>query len=139
LQLFLYYIGKPRDAALNAYTEEFLKRTRRWTAVECREIDPARFAIPEKRKGARRIYLDPAGKTLDTGQFTALLRGLEDEGRDAVFLVGAHEGLTAEQREEADLMLSLSAFTLSHELARAVLAEQIYRAFAALRGHPYGR
>jgi 23S rRNA (pseudouridine1915-N3)-methyltransferase len=56
-----------------------------------------------------------------------------------VFLLGGHDGLPGEWRPRADLLLSLSAMTFPHELARAMLAEQIYRAFATLRGHPYPR
>lgn len=139
MRLFLYFIGKPRDAALNEYTQEFLKRASRWASIETREIDPARFSIPERHRNARRIYLDPAGKALTSAQFLEVMRTLEDEGREAVFLIGAHEGLTPGQRQEADLLLSLSPMTYSHEMARAMLSEQIYRAFATLRGHPYAR
>jgi 23S rRNA (pseudouridine1915-N3)-methyltransferase len=61
------------------------------------------------------------------------------EGRDLLFLIGGHDGLPPGWRERADLLLSMSAMTFPHELARAMLAEQIYRAFATLRGHPYPR
>ena len=56
-----------------------------------------------------------------------------------LFVVGGHDGLPAGWAPRADLLLSLSAMTFPHELARAMLAEQIYRAFATLRGHPYPR
>jgi 23S rRNA (pseudouridine1915-N3)-methyltransferase len=61
------------------------------------------------------------------------------EGRDLLFLVGGADGLPPAWRDRADLLLSLSRMTFPHELARAMLAEQIYRAFATLRGHPYPR
>jgi 23S rRNA (pseudouridine1915-N3)-methyltransferase len=60
-------------------------------------------------------------------------------GQDLVFLIGGHDGPPAQWRSRADLRVSLSALTMPHELARAVLAEQIYRAFTILRGHPYPR
>jgi 23S rRNA (pseudouridine1915-N3)-methyltransferase len=135
VKIFLYYVGKARDAALNAYAAEFVKRAGRYGACEMREIDPAKVDIPKKHPGARRVYLDPAGKTMDSAAFSQLV----GEGRDLVFFVGAHEGLTAEQKAQADLLLSLSAMTFSHELARAVLAEQLFRAFAMLNNHPYIR
>jgi len=56
-----------------------------------------------------------------------------------VFVVGGADGLPAGWRERAGLLLSLSPMTLPHELARVMLAEQIYRAFTSLRGHPYPR
>ena len=76
---------------------------------------------------------------MDSPQFTALVAKAEMEARDLVFLVGGADGLPAAWRVRADLLLSLSRLTLPHELARAVLTEQIYRAFATLRGHPYPR
>ena len=85
---------------------------------------------------------DPArsrGKSLDSARFAEVFRDAEMLGHDLVFVIGGHDGLPGEWRPRADLLLSLSAMTMPHELARAVLAEQIYRAFATLRGHPYVR
>ena len=138
MRIFLYYIGKARDAALNAYAAEFLKRSGRWATCEMREIDEGRFDWTRHRT-ARKVFLDPAGKAMDSASFSQLFAVHEQDGRDLVFLVGAHEGLTAAQRQIADQLLSLSPMTFSHELARAVLAEQIYRALATLRNHPYIR
>ena len=61
------------------------------------------------------------------------------QGQDLVFVLGGHAGLPEEWRKRADLLVSLSAMTMPHELARAVLAEHNYRAFTILRGHPYPR
>ena len=93
----------------------------------------------EKHPAARKILLDPAGREMDSAGFTAIVREAEMQGQDLVFVVGGHDGLPAEWRERADLLLSLCRLTMPHELARAVLAEQIYRAFTTLRGHPYPR
>jgi 23S rRNA (pseudouridine1915-N3)-methyltransferase len=68
-----------------------------------------------------------------------LIEQAEREGRDIVFLIGGHDGLPPAWKPRADVLLSLSAMTFPHELARAMLAEQIYRAFTTLRGHPYPR
>jgi 23S rRNA (pseudouridine1915-N3)-methyltransferase len=92
-----------------------------------------------KHPAARRILLDPAGKSIDTPGFVALVSQSEMDGRDLVFVVGGADGLPAAWRGRADLLLALSPMTFPHELARAMLAEQIYRAFATLRGHPYPR
>ena len=135
MKIFLYYAGKPRDAALNAYADEFIKRTSRYGPCEMREIQPAKFDIPKRHPGARRIYLDPAGLAMPSPVFAQLL----DDPRDLVFLIGAHAGLTPGQRQEAHQFLSLSPLTFSHELARAILAEQIFRAFAIRNNHPYVR
>ncbi len=104
-----------------------------------REIRPDRFDLWSRHPSARKIFLDPGGREMDSREFTALLAKAEMEGRDLVFLVGGADGLPAGWRERADLLLSLSRMTFPHELARAMLAEQIYRAFTTLRGHPYPR
>jgi 23S rRNA (pseudouridine1915-N3)-methyltransferase len=120
LKIHLYYIGKARDAHANAMEEEYIKRS-------------GRFDLWEKHPGAKKILLDPAGRAMDSPK----LAGLFD--RDLAFLIGGADGLPPAWKPRADLLLSLSPLTMPHELARAVLAEQIYRALTTLRGHPYPR
>jgi 23S rRNA (pseudouridine1915-N3)-methyltransferase len=139
VKIFVYYIGRPKDPHANAVAEEFLGRAGRYAPCEMREIRPERTDIWEKHPTARKILLDPAGKAYDSAAFSSLVAKGEMEGRDLVFLVGGHDGLPAGWAPRADLLLSLSPMTFPHELARAMLAEQIYRAFAILRNHPYVR
>jgi 23S rRNA (pseudouridine1915-N3)-methyltransferase len=139
VKVYLYYIGKPRDVHANSIAEDFLARAARFSPCEMREIKPGRADLQAKHPTARRIFLDPAGKAMDSDAFTALVARAEMEGRDLVFLVGGHDGLPPGWAERADLLLSLSPLTFPHELARAMLAEQVYRAFATLRKHPYPR
>jgi 23S rRNA (pseudouridine1915-N3)-methyltransferase len=138
LKLYLYFVGKPRDARANAIAQEYLDRVRHYTAAEMREVRPDRWNPWDRHASARIICLDPSGKALDSGGFTGWIGRAEMEGRDMVFVVGGADGLPPEWRARAEL-LSLSPMTFPHELARAMLAEQIYRAFASLRGHPYPR
>ena len=139
MKLFLYYIGKPRDPAANQIAADFVKRSTYYAPCDMREIRPDRFDLWSRHASARKIFLDPEGREMDSPQFTSLVAKAEMEGRDLVFLVGGADGLPAAWRGRADLLLSLTRMTLPHELARAMLAEQIYRAFATLRGHPYPR
>ncbi len=139
MKLFLYFIGKPRDPHANAMAAEFMKRAGRYAKCEMREIVPERFDIFCRHAPARKIFLDPAGRSSSSAEFTKLVEGAEQKGQDLVFLIGGHDGLPSAWKERADLLLSLSPMTLPHELARAVLAEQIYRTFTTLRGHPYPR
>jgi len=88
---------------------------------------------------ARKVFLDPAGKPADSAAFSKLIAKGEMEGRDLVFLIGGHDGLPPGWSARADQLLSLSAMTFPHELARAMIAEQIYRGFCMLRNHPYVR
>ena len=139
MKIHLYFIGKPKDAHVNAVAEDFLTRAGRYTPAAMREIRPDRMDLWAKHPGATKILLDPAGRPLDSPTFAKLIGRGEMEGRDLVFVVGGHDGLPAGWAGRADLLLSLSPMTFPHELARAMLAEQIYRALATLRGHPYPR
>jgi 23S rRNA (pseudouridine1915-N3)-methyltransferase len=139
VKIYLYFIGRPKDANANGLAEDFLSRAGRYMPAEMREIRPERLDPWARHPGARKILLDPAGKAMDSAQFAALIGKSEMEARDLVFVVGGHDGLPPGWAPRADLLLSLSAMTFPHELARAMLAEQIYRAFATLRGHPYPR
>jgi 23S rRNA (pseudouridine1915-N3)-methyltransferase len=139
VKIFLYYIGKPKDANANGLAEDFMTRAARYATTEMREIRPDRFDLWTRHPAARKILCDPTGKVVDSADFAALISVGEREARDLHFLIGGHEGLPAGWAARADLLLSLSRMTFPHELARAMLAEQIYRAFASLRGHPYPR
>jgi 23S rRNA (pseudouridine1915-N3)-methyltransferase len=139
LRLTVYFVGKPRDANFNAAAQEFLKRTSRWAACDMREIAGDTPDPWAKHAAAVKIGLDPAGKLMDSPQLAREFRQWEDTGREVVFVVGGHDGLVPAWRKRADVLLSLSPMTFPHELARAMLAEQIYRALATLRGHPYPR
>jgi 23S rRNA (pseudouridine1915-N3)-methyltransferase len=139
MKVLLYYIGKQRDAHSNAIAEEFVKRTTRYLKCEMREVHPERFDPWEKHSGARKVLLDPAGRAASSEEFARLIGDSELEARDILFVVGGADGLPAAWRSRADLLLSLSKMTFPHELARAMLAEQIYRAVTILRGHPYPR
>ena len=139
MRIYVYFVGKPRDEHANALAAEFLKRTSRWAKCEMREVQPQRAEFWEKHPTAAFVLLDPAGKRWDSAEFAARVREWEDQSRDVVFVLGGHDGLPEAWRGRATVLLSLSPMTFPHEMARAMLAEQIYRAFATLRGHPYPR
>jgi 23S rRNA (pseudouridine1915-N3)-methyltransferase len=139
LKVFLYYIGKPRDAHANHIAEDFIERAARYASTRMLEVRPDRVDLFAKHPSAEHVYLDPAGRALDSAAFSRIFEKAEMTGRDLVFLVGGADGLPPAWKQKATMLLSLSPMTFPHELARAVLAEQIYRAFAILRGHPYPR
>jgi len=139
LKVFLYYIGKPRDAHANRIAEDFVERASRFAPTQMLEIRPERVDLRAKHPSAEHIYLDPAGRAVDSATFAKIFEKAEMTGRDLIFLVGGADGLPPGWRSRANMLLSLSPMTFPHELARAMLAEQIYRSFAILRGHPYPR
>lgn len=84
------------------------------------------------------ILLDSRGKQLSSEEFAVHLGRLRDSGAQSVVLaIGPHDGWSPAALTRASLTLSFGRITLPHELARAVLAEQIYRALTILAGHPY--
>ncbi len=116
--------------------EEYLKRSSRFMKCEMREIQPRRFDPWVQQPSSMKILLDPAGREMDSAGFVRLV---DKADRDLVFILGGADGLPAEWKPRADLLMGLSQFTMPHELARVILAEQIYRALTTLRGHPYPR
>ncbi len=139
MKIYVYYIGRPKDPHANGLADDFLARAGRYAPTEMREIRPERFDLWSKHPTARKILLDPAGQSMDSAKFAGLISRAGMEGRDLVFVIGGHDGLPSGWSARADILLSLSPLTFPHELARAMLAEQIYRALASLRGHPYPR
>jgi len=96
--------------------------------------------LPEPLAPVRRVLLDERGRNLGSGEFAALLGRWRDEGvREARFLIGAADGHSDAARAEADLLIAFGAMTWPHLLARAMLAEQLWRATSILAGHPYHR
>lgn len=139
MKVFVYFVGKPKDARCNALAADYVKRISRYTPCQMSEIRVDRADIWAKHPTAKKILMDPAGVSLDSDAFAQIFSKAEMLGHDLVFAIGGHDGHPEEWRKRADMLISLSAMTLPHELARAVLTEQVYRAFTILRGHPYPR
>jgi len=139
VKIFLYFAGKPKNANANAIAAEYLKRISHYATIQSCEIHPERFDPFSRHPAAQKVFLDPAGRQMNSGTFASMISKCEMNGKEMVFLVGGADGLPKGWSDRADLLLSISSMTYPHELARAVLAEQIYRAFTILRGHPYPR
>lgn len=88
---------------------------------------------------ARVIALDVRGRSFSSEELAKQMTQWLRDGRDLVLLIGGPDGLTADCLERAELTWSLSPLTLPHGLARVVVAEQLYRAWTILQGHPYHR
>jgi 23S rRNA (pseudouridine1915-N3)-methyltransferase len=102
--------------------------------VDLKREDQIRTAVPAlANKGARLIVLDERGREYSTEKFATLLQA------PSAFVIGAADGLSAETKAQADMMVRLSAMTLPHAIAQLVLLEQMYRAATLLTGHPYHR
>ena len=128
-------IGRSPEADLVARYEKRLGWPVRFTELP----DPGGKA-PVLSGETRVVLLDERGKDLTSEEFAAVLGRWRDEGvREARFLIGAADGHGEAARNEADLLLAFGRATWPHLLARAMLAEQLYRATSILAGHPYHR
>jgi 23S rRNA (pseudouridine1915-N3)-methyltransferase len=141
MKIRLIMLGKTRRAEVRALVDDYVARIARFTEIEVtelREDSPASLRKLTLESAATVVLLDDAGKHQSSAQFAKWLGETRDRGvREVVFLCGAAEGFPDALRRRATQKLSLSSFTFSHELARAMLTEQLYRAFAILAGHPY--
>ena len=90
-------------------------------------------------KGGRVIALDEHGAHMTTLQLSQQLSIWQQHGGDVSFVIGGADGLDAEFKKNADMLLRLSNMTLPHGMVRVILAEQLYRAWSILRNHPYHR
>jgi len=145
-------VGKPRDPALAAAIREFEGRASHYWPLEVHEVrgEPARSVsadLVREREGERLLKLlpaathvaacDPGGRDMTSEEFSAWLQAERERGRDVAFIVGGAFGLSGAVRARARTRLALAPWTLSHELARLVLAEQLYRAGTIVRREPY--
>jgi 23S rRNA (pseudouridine1915-N3)-methyltransferase len=145
-------VGKPRDANLAGAIREYEMRAARYWPLQIHEVreEPARSGsadLVREREGERLLAALPAGgqivacdvngKTLSSEQFAAWLQQLRERARDVGIVIGGAYGLGDVVRQRATASLALAPWTLPHELARLVLAEQLYRAGTIGRGEPY--
>ncbi len=155
MRIYLIAVGTRMPAWVTQGFEEYARRLPADCALQLVEIaagkrgknaDIARITRDEGErtlaaipKGARVVALDVKGRSWSTGQLSQQLDGWRHKGRDIALLVGGPEGLAAECLARAEQCWSLSPLTLPHPLVRIVVAEQLYRAWSILNGHPYHR
>ena len=155
MKIYLIAVGNKMPAWVSTAYREYAKRMPRECSLQLLEINPAhrgkssstqrikqeeckriQAAIP---KGASVIALDEHGKSWGTKQLSTQLAGWLQEGPDIALLVGGADGLSSDCLGRARLKWSLSPLTLPHPMVRVVVAEQLYRAWSLLQGHPYHR
>lgn len=141
--LHFLFLGRTRRLECRSMFEDYAGRIRRSAEVrltELREPTSAALARVKTDASARWVLLDAAGRSYTSQEFARWLGKLRDQSaREVVFLCGGDTGFPDSFRERALEALALSPLTMPHELARVVLAEQIYRAFAILSHHPYAK
>jgi 23S rRNA (pseudouridine1915-N3)-methyltransferase len=145
-------VGKPRNAALAAAILEYETRAARYWPLAFVDVkeEPVRGRTPDeaRRRDAERLraavpkgsaiwLCDRDGKALSSEEFARWMQRSRESARDTTLLIGGAFGLHESLRDGADGILALGPMTFPHELARLVLAEQLYRAGTIVRGEPY--
>jgi 23S rRNA (pseudouridine1915-N3)-methyltransferase len=141
MKIHIVMLGKTRRPEIRTMLDDYVARIGRFAEIQLTELREDSAASLRKLtldSAATVVLLDDGGKNQTSSQFAKWLGDARDRGaREIVFLCGGAEGFPEALRRRATQKLSLSSLTFSHELARIMLAEQLYRAFAILAGHPY--
>lgn len=128
-------IGRSPEAEL---VQRYAKRIQWPLAIT--ELPDRGGSVPPAVQGSRTVMLDETGQHLGSAEFARTLDRWRGEGvRETRFLIGAADGFDEAERAGADLLIAFGRATWPHLMARAMLAEQLYRATSILAGHPYHR
>lgn len=150
MKVIVAVVGRARHPSVGPAARDYEERAARYWPLEVREVREERASTPDRvREGEGRRLLEvapdravivacePGGTTMTSEEFSGWLQRARERGVDVCFMIGGAYGLSAEVRSAARTTLSLAPWTLSHELARLVLAEQLYRAGTIVRREPY--
>ncbi len=151
MRLHFIWTGKTRDARLKALIDEYLERISHFVRCEIVELrerpanEGAAGIVKDSKRisdrlptGATTVMLDPQGIEWSSEELAAEMRRWENSGtKELAFIVGGPRGVSKELLGQVEKRWSLSRLTLTHEMARVVLLEQLYRAYTIMRGLPY--
>ncbi|KQC10504.1 MAG: 50S rRNA methyltransferase [Methanolinea sp. SDB] len=159
MQIRIIAVGRTKEHFLKEGIAEYTKRLSLYCRVEIKEVQEEKLPEPLSRKelnGAMQreaerisrainrdslvVVLDPGGLPWTSEEFARQIAGWKLSGRSQlVFIIGGASGLSKGLIDNADICLSLSPMTFTHQMSRLILLEQIYRAFRISRGEPYHR
>ena len=155
MQLIIAAVGHKMPAWIEDGYQEYAKRMPAECRLVLKEIKPversgsrsAETVMAQERarieavlpKGGRVVALDEHGRDLTTLQLAQQLTNWQQLGGDVTFVIGGADGLDADFKKHADLLMRVSSLTLPHGMVRVLLAEQLYRAWSITRNHPYHR
>ena len=150
MKLQFIWIGKAKSSAIAELVDDYVGRIKKFARLEIAEIrdrnDSGKRLMEREAEDILGrldtdtfvVALDEKGREFTSQQFADFFQKHQVNGtRQVAFIIGGHLGLAESVRQHADFVLSLSHMTLTHELARIFLVEQVYRAFAILHNLPY--
>ncbi|WP_194714623.1 23S rRNA (pseudouridine(1915)-N(3))-methyltransferase RlmH [Noviherbaspirillum soli] len=155
MQLVIAAVGHKMPAWIETGFTEYAKRMPPDCRIVLREVKPVDrsgsrsadtvMAMERIRieaviaKGSQVVALDERGKDLTSAQLAKNLAQWQQGGTDVTFVIGGADGLDAQFKQRADMLLRISSLTLPHGMVRVLLAEQLYRAWSITQNHPYHR
>jgi 23S rRNA (pseudouridine1915-N3)-methyltransferase len=145
------WVGKTKNEHIRALVDDFVKRLERFVRCEMTVLEPSRAQVAAEgiedesrrilsalRNDALTILLDVEGREWSSPALAAEVEKWQNAGtKEVAFVIGGHNGVSGEVVERAQLRWSLSRLTLTHEMARVLLVEQLYRAYTIIHGWPY--
>ena len=152
MRIIVAVVGKPRDAALATAIREYETRAARYWPLEVREVreeSGRSLSVQQVRdregdrlvatipSGAHVVSCETGGTTMTSEEFAQWLQKRREQAKDVAFFIGGANGLGEPAQRLAATRLALAPWTLPHEIARLVLAEQLYRAGTIVRREPY--
>ncbi|MEP6902447.1 MAG: 23S rRNA (pseudouridine(1915)-N(3))-methyltransferase RlmH [Actinomycetota bacterium] len=138
------WVGKTKDKNWRALQEEYFGRLSHFVRCEIVEIKDSgketesKLILEKLNQSTFVCILDVKGRSISSHDLAAKLENWQNRGlKEVTFIIGGAEGIAFEVVERADYSLSLSFLTFTHEMARVVMLEQLYRAFTIIKGFPY--
>ncbi len=138
------WIGKTKDKNWRALQEEYLQRLSHFVKFEIVEIkdsgkeDEGKRILEKVNQSSFVCLLDVKGRSTSSHELAGKIENWQNRAfKEIAFVIGGAEGVASEVVEKADFSLSLSFLTLTHEMARVVMLEQLYRAYTIIKGFPY--
>lgn len=138
------WVGKTKDVNWRALQEEYLQRLSHFVRFEISELPDSRAEVESKRilekvnQSNFVCLLDVKGRVVSSHELAEKVKDWQNRGfKEIAFVIGGAEGVASEVVERANFSLSLSFLTFTHETARVILIEQLYRAYTIIKGFPY--
>lgn len=138
------WVGKTKDKNWRALQEEYFARLLHFVRCEITEVKDSnketegKLILEKLNQSAFVCILDVKGRSISSPELAKTIENWQNRGlKEVTFIIGGVEGLASEVVEKADYSLSLSFLTFTHEAARVIFLEQLYRAYTIIRGFPY--
>jgi len=139
MKLRAVWVGKTKNAHIAKLCDDFAARIRHFLPLEIADVKEQKL-LSVLDASDRVVILDPKGKSWTSDQLAKFIQQhMTSDPRRLTFVIGDYAGLPADIKKRADVQWSLSSLTLTHELARVLLLEQLYRALSIIHNFPYAR